>query len=860
MNISPKYKAQIKRALFLTKFNAWIEKCWPIVLSFLSIWGIYLCFGLLGIPQSLPDILRALLLAAISISSIGLVIYQARTIPYPTFQELLQRLEEHNKLTHQPLQTLYDTPVQTESKPVWNTHLQRIFEEFPRLKAGGPQICKGHYTLNRIGIVTVCMFAAFYVSHPHSSPSRLLSAVHPGYDDVTVPLPTLQAWIIPPSYSNSAPIYIKSNTQTVTTDPKARLHIALSDLKQSPEIINPEGNIVLDQTSIQQLDHSQWQVEGNIQHSGIVKIKARGRILASWTFNLPANLPPQITWTGPVQKSAYDWKTEFPFKVTQYYGIESLHLSVTLPQNKDHAKENILSLTFPFGDHPKTITQTLYQDLTSNIWAGDKAQAILTATDVTGKTTTSSKVDFILPKRQFTSLLAQKLDQIRQAYGTNKLSKDATIQALKSLQNIPNAFSNYDLFLNYVGIICFLDNANNNSDSAKNQALTRLWELTIDTEERNNSSSEVARANMEIRAAQASVQEQLDKMQRLGKDKVTNQDRQELSRRLERLQNAVAQKMMAMAKQNAKEHPTKNDGKEIQFKSTRSFQDMFQDMSKTIESGDMDKAMQQLEYTNQVLNTMRNATAEDLKKLEDQVKAQQDMKKLEQDLESLIKDQQALLNQSYARQSQSVPLILRPNQDLNQLSTPELLKQITPQLSHAQSDKKLPSAQESAQKQQELIDRLQKLQEQMQAITKQPIENLMLASNEMKDAHQALQNKDDHKAAESQEKALINLQKGNQSAKQTMQKQAQQFSNFFPTFSARNPQEDPSSDNKASTDKNKDPLGRKTNPDNKNNTEMDLSGNPSSARHIEEELRKRADDPNRSNKDLDYIYRLLNMF
>lgn len=857
MNIPPEYQAQIKKALFLTKLNVLIEKYWRIFLSFLSLWGIYLCLGLLGVPQHFPDIIRAIILAVISIGSIVGVIYQIRRFPLPSFQEILQRIEKINKLSHQPLQTLYDTPVQTDSKIVWDAHLQRIFKDFPSLKVGAPRIFRGYYHINRLAIVTVCIFAAIFVSNQRLASSRLMSAMRPGYDDITTALPNFQAWIIPPLYSHAAPIYIKSRTETISTDPKARLHIAFSGLQQRPDFINPEKNIVLNHISIQQPEAGQWQIEGTIENSGILRIQSRGRMIAEWNFNLPDNLPPKITWTAPVEKSEYDWKTAFPFEASQHYGIQSFHLTVTSPENQEHPKEEILSLTQPLGDHPKKIAQTLRQDLSSSIWAGSPAQAILSATDVTGQTSTSKKVNFTLPKRKFSSPTAQKLDQIRQAYGTDQLSKDDTLNQLIQLQNIPESFQDYDLFLNYISIIYFLDNANENTPQVKAQALSRLWDLTIDTEERTNSNSEIAKANIELRAAQASVQEQLDKMQRLGKDKITNQDRQELNRRLERLQNAVAQKMMALAKQNAKDNPQDAQSKEVQFTSTRSFEDMFKDMAKTMENGNMDKAMQQLEYTNQVLNTMRSATPEDIKKLEDHLKSQKEMEKLTKELESLTKEQQDLLNQTYARLNQSVPIILRPNQDLNQLSSQDLIKQITPQKDQEKSESALPSAQQNAQTQQTLMDRLSKLQTQMQAITKQPIQNLDLAQKDMQTALQALQGKDDEKAAESQQKALINLQKGKDAAKQNMQQQAQRFSNFFPVFTAKRPQEDPSSDDKASADKKRDPLGR---PTDQENSQIDLSGNTSNAKKIEDELRKRADDPDRSEKDLDYIYRLLNMF
>ncbi|EUK18940.1 DUF4175 family protein [Commensalibacter papalotli (ex Servin-Garciduenas et al. 2014)] len=857
MNIPQEHKAQIKKAIFLTKLNVWIEKYWPIFLLFLSLWGIYLCLGLLGIPQRLPDILRILILAIMCIGSIGLVIYQIKRFPFTSFKENLNRIEQINKLPNQPLQTLYDTPVQTENRAVWNIHIQRIFKNFPDLKVGAPKIFKGHYHINRIAIVTICIFAALFVSNKHIASSRLLSAMRPGYDDASMPLPNFQAWVIPPSYSNAAPIYIKSRTETIATDPKARLHIALTDLKQRPELIYSEKKNVISNISIQQPEANQWQIEATIENPGTINIQARGREVASWNINLPDNLPPKVTWTGPIEKSNYDWKTAFPFEASQHYGIQSFRLVVTVPQNKEHPKEKILSLTQPLGDHPKKITQILHQDLSNNIWAGSQAQAIISATDVTGQNTTSKVVTFTLPRRTFSSPVAQKLDQIRQAYGTDKLSKENTLNELIQLQNIPNAFQDYDLFLNYISIIYFLDNANKNTPQVKTETLSRLWDLMIDTQERKSSNSEIAKANIELRAAQASVQEQLDKMQRLGKDKITNQDRQELNKRLERLQNAVAQKMMALAKQNAKDNPQDGNSKELQYTSTRSFEDMFKDMSKTMENGNMDKAMQQLEYTNQVLNTMRGATPKDIKKLEDHLKSQKEMEKLTKDIEKLIKEQQDLLNQTYARLNQSVPLLLRPSQDLNKLSTSDLIKQITPHKDEEKSEPALASVEQTAQSQQGLIESLTKLQTQMHAITKQPIQNLDLAKINMQDAQQALENKDDSKAAAAQQKALINLQKGKDSAKKTMQQEAQRFSNFFPVFTAKNPQEDPSADNKADVDKKKDPLGRSPN---ENNSQIELSGNASTARKIEEELRKRADDPNRSGKDLDYIYRLLNMF
>ncbi|MDI2090112.1 DUF4175 family protein [Commensalibacter oyaizuii] len=854
--IPPRQYAQIKKAIKIAKVNFWLEKRWPILAFVLALWLFYICLGLLGIPQQFSDLIRVLILVLFAGISIGGIFYYSRNLPSISFKDIIKRLEKVNRLSSNPLYTIHDSPIIAQSQSTWDIHLQRVYNDLPPLKTGLPKLLFQKPYLNcALGVLLIGCGGLVVYNGNHAS-SRLVSAFRPGYDDTTMPLATLQAWIISPPYSHRAPVYLKSDNKSVTFDQYARLHVAVSGLSHPPELIDSNHTILKDR-SIQKLDPTHWQVEGTLHHSGTITVKARGRTLAQWDLTMPANDPPTITWTAPIKTDKSNWKTVFPFKVAQRYGVKSVQLDIDIPKTQDHEAIHLLSVPLGLGDHPKTIEQKQYHDLSSTIWPGEHAMATLKATDVTGQTTTSPAQSFILPKRQFSSPVAQQINLARQQYGKQQLTKEEIINALSNLQDQPDITKDYDLFLNYVAIIYFLNYSDQQTQAVQQEALSRLWDLILDIEERNNSNSDIARANTEIRAAQASVQEQIQKMQQLGKDKITQQDKQELDARLQRLQNAIAQKMVALTKQTPTKQQESLDLSKAQFISVHAFEDMFKDINKTIREGDINKISQQLEDANNALNTLRQATPEDLKQLSEHIKSQEHLQKLTKALEELIKKQQLLLDQSHIRLNQAAPIILRPGEDLSQLSTPQLMKEIGADKGKS-TQSTTQTTQQSAENQRILNQALRELHRQFQQESKQPIENLSKAEQEMEDAYQALTQKDDTKAAKYQEQALIDLQKGNQSIKQGMKQEAKKFSNFFPVLTVGKNQSKPSSsDNSGSSDKKTDPLGR---PVENENANIDLTGNKSNARAIEEELRKRADDPNRSEKELDYIYRLLNMF
>lgn len=875
MNIpqSSHYPA-ISKVLNKARKVLWLEQRWPVFLGFVSIFLAYICLGLCGVLQSLPDMLRWILLLGFISIIIGFLYISLRSIPPIKPIKIIQRIEHASGLKNQPLLTLEDIPANKSSITLWQIHIQRILNGLPKLKTGFPRIFQQQKFLNLICFGMVFLFTLLVYINGNYTPSRLVSSFRPGYDDATIPLPKVEAWIEPAAYSNEPPIYLQNKHDKIEVPQNSHMHITITGLVSKPQIYDNTNGTIIPSPHIQQLDRITWQIDGLIVSSGKLFIKGRGRHIAQWLFDVPPNNPPSISWTGPITLQKETLYNVFPFAASQRYGIAELQIKLYRSVSSPKHLEAIDHLSIPLIGHPHQVKQSFKKNLTDSIWVGETIFAVLQAKDISGQQTQSNPAPFIIPNPAFITKTAKSIQKIRIDLGRNQENHFNAALRLQALTNQSNIFESHDLFLNLVTLIALLNNDNLSKKTITAEAVDRLWQMALDVEERQQGNPAMTRMFQNYRAAQENLRNQLAVMRQKGKN-VTYEDKEKLQKALDNIQAVIGNKVQDLITQAKKQNIAIPNSTNLTNLKNNIFNNTLKRLRKAAENGDQAETERQLQKLTNMLSKMKNATPEDIKQLEAQAKQRQKADYLAKSLEAIIQKQMTLLDHSQARQKDIATIDQNDqgtdsdqDEDLTKLSTPELLKRLGvkhPQLSTDNTDnneqQKLFTAEEDNVMQQILKHALAELQKQAKELTGKQYDNFQKAQQDMSAASKALDAKRDRQAAKIQQQILVELQKGNQQMQQSMQQSSSESPLILIIPSTLQPSSDDNHDSELDEDnmssKNKDLLGRDIGKEENN---LSLSGERSNAHAIEEELRKRAADPERPAIELDYLNRLLKLF
>ncbi|MBS1070515.1 DUF4175 family protein [Gluconobacter cerinus] len=871
----------------------WWEHAWPALRWSLLLAAFYLLACLARIPQSLPDWLHALFELTVLGTAFWLGIKGLRAIPQPTDAQVDRRIERDSRLAYQPLLTLADRPAYAadgEQGAIWTQHVQRVVSSLGPLKVSLPK--PDVTTQEKLGLAAVAaaLAIAAILSGSHSQ-SRLHAGLVPGVDDDSIPLPSVQAWIDRPSYAPGAPVFL---SQTQQGNP---IHVPQGAILNAT-ITGTSGRPVLrGATSIShdRLDEQSWSEKATLQQTGTVTLKARGRTLGSWRVDVEPDLPPVVAWDGKPAPQKDDWRTSLPWHVQQTYGVASLEAEIRLP---DLPKGRVLRVPVPLNGHPKDAKGEARPDLSSDPFAGMEVEGRLHAVSVSGRENHSAFVRFHLGSRKFSDPLARAIVALRRRLMLGQERPQQAADELKLLTQTTDVLA----LLAPLGLdIASLQS--NAPEGAAEQVPGQLWALALYLDDLRRDGPEIADAAAAVRAAQQSVQQQLDHMQSLGEKGHTLAEQEELQKRTKALKDALNHRMQLLFQKAAQ------SGIMMPQSGTSSadpWSDQMQRLQNDASQGHGDEALRKLQQMEDMAEHMRQATPEDLKALAAQMKAQEEARAQRAALHDLVHRETTLLDHAQSRLSAARKAALPPDQqdgheDISQMSTADLLRQLgmqpPPNMEQSASPKlaaPVDPATVAAQSPERRADHafqraLSRVNEilgrRVKNLTGKPATAFDKAKADMQDARKALADRKDDQALTAEQKALADL---SEAGKQMRQSQKSGGSgqgkggslSFIPSMGGGGSgqqqhgkagqqgdggdQPNAGDDDDGDEDrKDQDPLGRKLG-EGQSGKDSDAHipdrNARDRARDIERELRRRASDRTRPQGELDYLERLLKSF
>jgi uncharacterized protein (TIGR02302 family) len=823
----------------------YVERLWPAVAPSIGILAVWIAASLLGMATWLPWPVTLLATASCFAAALALGFSRVRRLAHPTQAEIDRRIEIASRLPHRPLATLADRPalpvgaatLDPDTYLFWVTHQARAEASLARLRVGPPRLSLGgadRYALRFV--LPVLVLGGLLVARGDAG-ALLLAAAAPGLVSAPGPAGTLQAWITPPRFTGLAPVFLRAgDAQAISVPAGSVLTASLTGSTAVPRLVEPFAPRKAPR--FHAIADGSWQVEETLTVSGPVRVRQGGHPIANWNVTVEAVAAPSIAWDGTPGAWHGGWRTRLPWKASNQYGLASLR-ALLVPVKPAGAPP--ITLRLPLNGAPRTAHGVELPDLSASPFAGTAVQATLYATDATGQTGHSATVRFTLPARPFHNPLARAVLDARRRLALAPDDHKAAADDLATLGDVPGAFDRQPgEYLNLEAVSALL--RVRGDVRAVDESEARLWELALVIEDGARHGTADARSALALRSARDRVDQQLERMRSLGSKGNSPAEQNELRRRIEALKQALAARMRELTRQALKNGTMLPPDAAAQALGGDMLGKMLKNLDDAAKNGRMDDAARQLSQMEDMLDRMRPATADDVKRALQQMQGAQQAASQMQALPDIIKRQSALLDGADKRsQAGAAP----PDQP--PAPAPDKDRRVQRALSRATAA----------------------LSDQFAALTGKKPDALGKASDAMDRASKALAKGDDGAAAAAQREALADLQQGGKQMASAMRSgggKGEGTAAFAPGFSAGDGGEqgdDQGQDSEADEKGGRDPLGRplaSSGNETDDSARVDLPDARARSRALEEELRRRDSDRERPRQELDYLDRLLKAF
>lgn len=842
----------------------WFEYLWPALWPALGVVGAFVCLALFGVVDLLPPWPHAALLV-LTVAGTSLLLWRGlrRTTP-PDPAAADRRLERASGLRHRPLASLADSPAATDpaGQALWRAHVARAGRELQRgLRVGVPRpgLAARDRRALRSGLV-VALVASLVVAGA-DAPSRLGRALLPGFaPGAAPPPPSLQAWITPPGYTGLPPLFLSAGGGAVSVPAGSELTASVTGGSGEP-VLGLDGVM----TPFRALDAASWQAERPLDAGGRLAVRRHGRLMAAWDLTVVADAAPRAAWTEPPGARAPDAadtaprETRLPWTASDDYGVVALEAEIRLAGRSDAAP---LTVPIPLAGHPKSARGTALRDLTASPWAGLPVVARLLARDGAGQVGASEAARFTLPERVFHNPVARAVVQVRKDLTLHPEQSDQTEADLAAIADAPDAFDNdRSIYLNLSAIASLL--AHGRDAAVVPEAQDRLWQLALRLEE--NATDRTARALAEARAA---AREALEKAQNGAAAPG------DLQKKLEALRAAIQRHMQALADQAKREggHPYDPEAEHV---TAGDLDRMARQAAQAAREGRMDEAEKQLGQLERMLDQLQQAMNQkqgpgQARNGEQRRRGRQQMSALQ----DMVQREGSLLDGTQQRSGAAAPPDDTGTMPPEPAAPPGALPEPAP--GDAQRREEQQRGRE-ARVQKALRRALGELMQEYGELTGKVPGSLGEADQAMRDAGEALAQGQDQEAGNAQRRAIQALQKG---GRQMSQQMARQFGLSPRQGEGQGEDDDAGTQQEGQEqageggqaqgddgrrDSRRDPLGRisrdgTSGSDDSSDTHVPDKMEQLRTREIQDELRRRGADRTRSQRELDYINRLLQSY
>ena len=468
----------------IARLGLWLERVWVVFVWPLMVLALFLCSAMLGLWQHLPFYPHLTLLVIFALSFIVTVAAAWPARPkFPSSYDGRALLEKRQQLPHRPLTHMADKPaafLDDEHLSLWQRSLRLAKRRAHRAGVYKPQtqaIASDKYGLRYavLGLVLLTFFASGGGVNLHQTlwpeSKRPIYQIVQGVD----------VWVKPPSYTQKSQVKYQADEDYVFPAGSVfdvRVHVR-EGLRQTPHLtINGEPVMTLEQNNqLYQGTYTLAQQPDQATYSEhIFAVKSGGTTLLSGRFYQQPDMAPDIDFTDDITRTSQG-HMNVKYKAFDDYGIASVEAVITRADGTVLDKENI-PVSKKFATELSANTQVNFSD---HPLAGTPVIFYLQATDEADQHGKSTQLEAILPEREFSHPIAQRLIKLRRGlYLKPAENMSAVLLGLSDILGNPAAFD--EQVLPYMALTMAQQGLVITGIESVDRAVELMWQaaLTID--------------------------------------------------------------------------------------------------------------------------------------------------------------------------------------------------------------------------------------------------------------------------------------------------------------------------------------------------------------------------------------------
>ena len=446
----PRGSWTFRRRVALAQLAGGFEAAWSAAWPSLMVIGAFLVVSLLGLWAMLPAWLHGLGLLAFLAGLLWTAWRARHAWRWPDHTAGLRRLEQVNRLPHQPLRSLGDRLSgggdDSATRLLWRGHLERLRQAVRNLKVGSPRSDLPRRDPWALRAALVLLLLVGFVQAGGMAPERLVQAFEIGRGDriAAIPLETT-VWVTPPTYTGRPPLRLQA----------APPPTAEATVQEPQQVEVPAGSEVLAQLhhfraaaerfalafdeerrAFTAIGEDSAEATLTIERSGQLTITGPGETLNTWTIVAIPDHAPEIAFAEP-PAATHRGVLRSHFQASDDYGLTSIALLLARPGQGEEPER--IELMRPAGGTTE-LDDSSYLDLTPHPWAGLPVVVRLEAMDALDQHGLSEPEELVLPAREFQHPVARALIEERQRLAVMPEERELVAQALDEIARAPQRY------------------------------------------------------------------------------------------------------------------------------------------------------------------------------------------------------------------------------------------------------------------------------------------------------------------------------------------------------------------------------------------------------------------------------------
>ena len=380
------------------------ERLWRASWPATGILGLFVAAALFGAFEFMPQGLHRDLLFLVVFATGAFLHRNLKDFALPRWEDGARRVERDSRLVHRPITESQDRLAvgmgDAAAEELWSAHLRRLLARIENLRVRLPSPGLQSRDPHAARFAVLLLLIAGAVVAGREAPKRLALAFTPdaGTNSSTA---SLDAWINPPAYTGQAPVYLQHPVDSdapIAVPAGSQLVLRVHAAHGLPNLaLEPEpGDAPVKFAG----SSGEYGVDVPLAGDGAVRVISDGKLLARFQVHAIPDRPPTIAFAGVPSETERD-ALKIAFTAADDYGVVSARAII---RPKTAGARGALSIDLPLSaSSARTLTQTVYRDLTGEPLAGLDVDMVLEARDGAGQLGTSRHLTVHLPARVFTS-------------------------------------------------------------------------------------------------------------------------------------------------------------------------------------------------------------------------------------------------------------------------------------------------------------------------------------------------------------------------------------------------------------------------------------------------------------------------